>query len=436
MPHIARLYVCIGFLVAAVGLLPGCGALSWLSSEKDPNPPSAIDKNLPQQVQLDILWKTRIGKGTDERHLRLVPAIANGRLYMADAGGKIVALSPRDGRVLWERKTDFQFSGGPDVAGDLLVAGSTNGVLLALSSGNGSQRWRTQLGGEILSIPRIIDDLVVVHTIDDTVYGVNLGDGSERWRFSYPAPVLTLHGSSTPVAAGEGIIVGFSGGKLVYLEPEQGAPVWEATVTPPRGRSELDRIADIDADPFVVGDIVYVATYNGDLAAVDITSGTILWRRELSAHAGLTADQNALYVTDSDDNLWSADPRDGAGRWRQEALAHRRLTAPALVSSVLAVGDFDGYVHLISPRDGRLLGYERIAKDRIGHRPVVANSMLYVYANDGTLAALRVGAAARPAPGASLSGAGAATKVSAPNTEIIPAQNSAQGPVPDAIDIR
>lgn len=407
----------IGLLLALAGLLSGCAVVPWLSSEKDPNPPTPINKKLPQQVNVSTLWKTRIGKGTDERQLRLVPAIANGTLYAADPSGRIVALSPRDGRTLWERKTDFQFSGGPDVRGETLVVGTTNGELLALSTRNGAQQWRSQLGSEILSIPRIIGDLVVVHTIDDSVYGIELADGAERWRFSYPAPVLTLHGSSTPVPAGDGIIVGFAGGRLVFLEPEQGAPLWETTVTPPRGRSELDRIADIDADPVVVGNIAYVGTYNGDLAAVDIVTGNILWRRELSAHAGLSADEDALYVTDSEDNLWSADPVDGAGRWRQEALAHRRLTAPALLGNDLAVGDLEGYVHLISRRDGRLLGFERVAKDRIGHQPVVDGGVAYIYANDGTLAALRAGAAALPAPGASVSGAGAASKVENPDAE-------------------
>jgi len=394
MRRVIKFALRLGLIVAFAGLLPGCAALSWLSSEKDPNPPTAIDKKLPQQVSINTLWKTRIGKGTNERQLRLVPAVAGGRLYAADPGGKILALSPTDGRRLWERKTKFQFSGGPDVQGDTLVLGTTNGKLLALSTSNGSQRWLTQLDSEILSIPRIVDDLVVVHTIDDSVYAINLNDGTERWRFAYPAPVLTLHGSSTPVAVRDGIIVGFSGGKLVLLEPEQGAPLWETTVTPPRGRSELDRIADIDADPVVVGDIAYVATYNGDLAAVDIVTGGILWRRELSAHAGLSADETALYVTDSADNLWSADPSDGAGRWRQEGLAHRRLTAPALLGDHLAVGDLQGYVHVISRQDGRLLGYERVAKDRIGHRPVVVNGVAYVYANDGTVSALRAGASA------------------------------------------
>jgi outer membrane protein assembly factor BamB len=369
--------------------LSGCGGLPFLGGERDPTPPTRLDKKMTQRATPQVLWKTRIGKGTDERALRLQPALAGGRLYAADPKGIVAALSPADGRVIWERKTDLPFSGGPDVQGDTLVLGSTDGDLVALATRDGARKWRAQLDSEVISIPRIIGDIVMVHTVDDTVYGLDLLDGSERWRYSFPAPVLTLHGASSPVPTPEGAIVGVSGGRLAHLELERGLPLWEAVITPPRGRSELARIADLDADPVVVGDIAYVATYNGDLAAVDIPTGDVLWRRELSAHAGLSADETALYVTDSDDNLWAASPTDGAGLWRQEGLRYRRVTAPALLGSFLAVGDLDGYVHLLSRRDGALLGYGRIAKARIGHRPVVAGGVAYVYANDGTVAALR-----------------------------------------------
>lgn len=392
----SRVGLPVGWTCAAAlaVLLGGCAQLPWLGGERDPTPPTPLDKKMTQRAVPQVLWRTRIGKGTDERQLRLLPAVAGGRLYAADARGVVAALSPGDGRIIWERKTDFPFSGGPDVQGDTLVLGSTDGDLVALSTRDGAQRWRAQLDSEVVSVPRIIGDLVLVHTVDDTLYAFDRADGRERWRYSFPAPVLTLHGTSSPVATAEGAIIGVSGGRLVHVELERGLPLWEVIITPPRGRSELERIADVDAEPVVVGDTAYVATYNGDLAAVDIPSGDVLWRRELSAHAGLSADATALYITDSDDNLWAASPADGAGLWRQEGLRHRRVTAPALLGDDLVVADLDGYVHLLSRRDGALLGFERVAKARIGHRPVVAGGVAYVYANDGTVAALRPSARA------------------------------------------
>jgi outer membrane protein assembly factor BamB len=282
------------------------------------------------------------------------------------------------GRVLWEQETKLPFSGGPDLAGDRLFLGTSGGQVLALSAADGREIWRAQLDSEILSVPRTSGQgTVIVHTLNDTLYGLNSASGAEQWRVAYPAPVLTLRGSSTPTITPTGVVVGLSGGKLVKLDTGNGTPLWEVTVTPPRGRSELARISDIDADPVVVGTLIFVGTYNGDLAAVDLESGTILWRRQLSSYAGLAATETDLFVTDSEDQIWASDPVSGAGRWKQERLRYRQLTAPALISNLIAVGDLGGYVHLIAQKDGRLVGRTRISrKGAINTRPVVDGNRL------------------------------------------------------------
>jgi outer membrane protein assembly factor BamB len=211
-----------------------------------------------------------------------------------------------------------------------------------------------------------------------------------------------------------GILIGLSGGKLIKLDPADGTPLWEITVTPPRGRSELARIADVDADPIVVGKLIFVGTYNGDLAAVDLDSGDILWRRQLSSHAGIAADEAELFVTDSEDRVWAADPAGGAGRWRQERLKNRQLTAPALVGNRIVVGDRDGWLHLIAQDDGRLVGRTRIAKHAIMARPLVSGGRIYIYGSDGTLAALTVGAAPGGSRGTSNQPAEAGDQASLP----------------------
>lgn len=383
-------------LMLAAALLQGCGSIPWIGRAKDPTPPTELSKTAPQEASLRVLWETRVGKGDDGRRLSLRAAADSGRVYTADARGRIAALAAGDGRVLWERKTGLAFSGGPRVTGDDLVIGTSDGVLLLLSSRDGSQRWRAQLSSEVLSIPLILDELVIVHTSDDNIHALERSDGSKRWSHGYEAPTLTLRGSSSPVAGPNGILVGVSGGRLVYLDTEAGVPIWEVIVSPPSGRSELERIADIDADPLVVDDTVYTVSYNGDLAAIEIATGTVLWRRELSAYAGLTADGGSLFVTDAEDNVWAADPTDGAGRWKQDALLHRRLTAPVAIDGMLAVGDLEGYVHLISQRDGRLLGRERITKDPITAVARVSGNTLYLRFGDGTVAAARAARAGRP----------------------------------------
>lgn len=386
-------------LALLLGLsLAGCSYIPWLGAEKNPTPPTKLE-DFAEEVGLQVLWSERLTRGSEGRRLDLVPAVGNGRVLAADSRGRVLAADLATGRVLWERETALPFSGGPDLAGDRLFLGTSGGQVVALSAVDGRELWRAELNSEVLSVPRAAGNgRVIVHTLDDTVHGLDAASGADQWRVSYPAPVLTLRGSSTPAVTASGVIVGLSGGKLVKLDPADGTPLWEVTVTPPAGRSELARISDIDADPVVVGTLVFVGTYNGDLAAVDLESGTILWRRQLSSYAGLAATENDLFVTDSQDQVWAADPVSGAGRWKQERLRYRQLTAPALIGNLIAVGDLDGYLHLIAQKDGRLVGRTRISKKgAINARPVVAANRLVVYANDGTLAVMTTGTA--PSPG-------------------------------------
>lgn len=389
-----RILLLLGVLLAS-----GCSYIPWLSHEEDPRPPTELT-DLKPEISVNVLWEREVGEGTDKRRLNLVPALQAGRLFVADGEGLVSAVNAADGRVLWQRETGLPFSGGPEVDGKHLIIGSNNGDLVALSASDGAERWRARVDSEVLSVPRIAGATVIVHTLDDSVYAFDLATGEERWKYSYRAPVLTLRGSSTPVIVGDAAIIGISGGKLVKLEVETGLPVWEATVSPPHGRSELERIADIDADPVVVDDVVFVATYNGDLAAVDLASGSVLWRRTLSAHEGLAADGGMLYVTDSDDVLWAASPADGAGTWKQEGLRYRRVTAPAVIGELLAVGDVDGYVHWLDRRDGRIVARLEVGDGPISTRPLAEGGRVYVLGDDGTLAALSPGSAPprRPLP--------------------------------------
>jgi outer membrane protein assembly factor BamB len=379
-------------LLLSTSLLGGCSYIPWLGREEDPRPPTELTDIAPT-VGINTIWSKEVGEGTDERRLSLVPALQGGRLFIADAEGLVTALNASDGRVLWQRETGLPFSGGPGVAGQRLFLGSTDGDLVALSTSNGSELWRARVSSEILSVPSAAGDTLVVHTLDDSILGFDAATGETRWGYSSRAPVLTLRGSSSPLIAGDYAIVGVSGGKLLKLLLDSGLPEWETTVTPPRGRSELERIADLDATPVLEGDTLYVCAYNGDLAAVDLASGSVLWRRELSAHAGLAAADGVLYVTDSDDQVWAAQPSDGAGIWKQEYLRYRDLSAPAVFGNWIVVGDLEGYVHVLSRRDGSVGARERVADGPIRARPLVAGGRVFVYGDDGTIAALSTGGA-------------------------------------------
>ncbi len=374
-------------------LLSGCSSMpdpfGWMEADNQ-EPPAELTEIQPR-IQITTLWKKEVGDGSENQHLRLVPALYRGRILVADSEGLVTSLNSESGAQVWQVNTEAPLSGGPGVGENLVLLGTRDAEVIALQEEDGKELWRSRLTSEVLSVPRIGNGIVVVHTIDGKLYGLSSADGSQLWVYDRTVPVLTLRGNSSPVIDGSSVIAGFASGKLVNLSLTNGDPQWEVLVTPPRGRTELERIVDIDADPVIDNGVIYVCTYQGELASVSQDSGVILWRRELSSNAGLDADWRAIYVSDEQARVWALDPRDGAGLWRQEKLLHRQLTAPAILDDFILVADLEGYVHFLYHEDGSIAARIEVADAPISSPPQVVDGIAYIYADDGTLAAIKPG---------------------------------------------
>jgi outer membrane protein assembly factor BamB len=379
--------------VVSLLFLGGCGSMDPLKLlEDDPNidPPAELVE-LKSSIKVRKLWSTSVGSGSESDRVKLVPFVNSGRVYVANREGYIKALDSSSGRVIWSvEKEGLEISGGPGAGEGLVLVGTSNGEVLALSEQDGSEVWRSRVSSEVLSVPKAALGMVIVHTIDGKLYALNVSDGNVAWMYDRSIPVLTLHGNSSPVISGSKVFCGFASGKLIAFDIESGQQYWEATIAVPTGRSELERLVDIDGDPVVQGGMVYVATYQGQLAAVDERSGDVVWRRKLSSYAGLGADYENLYVSDAEDNVWAIDPNNSSSMWKQGKLSNRKLTAPAVLGKYIVVGDFEGYLHWLSPEDGQMLARNRVGDTSISTPPVIDGSVAYVLGDGGELAAITV----------------------------------------------
>ena len=190
--------------------------------------------------------------------------------------------------------------------------------------------------------------------------------------------------------AEENIIEGYDNGKLMAMRLTDGKYAWETSIAIPKGRSEVERLVDLDVDPIDVGGIIYIASYHGGVAALSESDGEVLWRNEtISSYTGLGHDTRYLYVSDTSDDVWQLEQRTGASLWKQKDLHQRKLTAPAVYENYVVVGDFEGYVHWLSKSDGRQLGRIKISDSAIDAKPVIVDGIVYAYAKDGTLAAIK-----------------------------------------------
>ncbi len=389
-------------LLIFIGLLTGCAAIDTLSEsvdgitdyfrggEDNTDPPSALIE-YSSEVQIEVIWKESIGVGADEQSLKLIPAIGSGKILAADREGVVQARSLTTGKLIWETETEVNFSGGPGLGVGSVILGSSNAEVVALNIETGAVLWKTAVSSEVLSVPVVANDIVVVRTTDGSVIALDEKTGGKRWSYERNVPALSIRGTGSPLIVEGNVIGGYDNGKIMALRLADGKFVWETTIAIPKGRSEIERLVDLDVDPIVVNGVIYVVSYQGGIAAISELDGEVMWRNEsISSHSGLSNDARYLYLADSESHVWQLDQRSGASLWKQKDLHQRRLTAPAAYENYVVTGDFEGYVHWLSSTDGRQLGRVQVTDGAIDAKPIVVDNTVYVYAKDGTLAALKV----------------------------------------------
>lgn len=384
------MYRLISLLGAA--LLAGCGTFAdpteWLASAEVVEPSALVE--LKNSIEPHTLWSRDVGAGTDEQRLALQPYVSGESVYVADGEGQVQALAIADGKPRWEVELDVPASGGPGGGEGLVLVGTSDAEVIALNAQTGELRWRSRVSSEVLSAPTAANGVVVVHTVDGKLFGLEATSGTERWRYEREVPVLTLRGTGNPVVSNGVVYAGMSGGKLVALRIDNGGLLWDVDVTVPGGRSELQRLADIDGDPILFGGGVFVGTYQGEVTVVEQRSGRTAWRRKLSSYSRMAVDREGVYVNDAEGVVWGLDVRSGNARWSQDALKNRRLSSVAVLGNLVVVGDFEGYLHWLDRDDGHMVARTRVGKDPITTGIRTVDEVLYVQGDGGEMAAIRL----------------------------------------------
>lgn len=377
-------------LIAILALLLGA-----CSSTPMIDPPAklvALQAALPVQV----LWSQNLLAKLEGYDARFAPLLEGDKLFVADGAGRVLCLDARNGRIVWETRIKARISSGPDRGDGLLLFGTLDADVLALRMEDGAVAWRSTVSSEVLAPPRAAEDVVAVRTVDDKVFVLDARSGKRLWVHGQSVPVLTLRGTSAPLlvkesgSAGARAIVGFANGNLTAYNLRDGGLLWEARIGVPQGRSELEQMVDVDADPVLAEGVIYAVSFQGRLVAVDQGSGRVLWAREMSAYADFVVEQDKIYVTDNQGHVWALERATGAALWKQDKLHGRGVTAPALYRDYLVVGDAEGYVHWLARDDGRLVARYQINGSAISVTPLVADNVVYARGKNGTLEALRI----------------------------------------------
>ena len=368
--------------------LSGCGALTgFLGDEEDEPAPAKLEPFEPA-TGIKTLWSRRIASGEGGQQLDLRAVLAGGRLFAAGHDGDVGAWDPFTGERLWEADTGLPLSGGPGAGSGLVVAGDSAGRVVALSGADGTVAWRAQLTSEVLSAPAVGERMVAVRTVDGKLHGLDAASGARIWVYDRTVPALSLRGTSAPVIVGEVVVAGFDSGHLAAISLGDGQLLWEFQVAAPTGQTELERLADIDADPVVSDGAVYAVAFQGRIAAFELRTGRPLWQRDMSSHAGMGVGRRLIYVTDEESHVWAFDRGTGASMWRQDGLARRGVTRPVELGDHVVVADSEGYVHWLSVDDGRFAARTRARGGAVSAPPVTGETAVYVLGGSGTLTSL------------------------------------------------
>ena len=376
-------------------VLNGCANISsWVRNPfgEDDNPRAPAElEDIQTEVTISRDWRINIGNGQGDSFKKLTPIVDGGFVFAASDDGDVVAVNSTNGDLMWLTELETSITGGVGAGDGIVMVGTEAAELVVLSQSDGQEVWRTRVSSEILSQPKTDGDIVVVQTVDGKLVAVDRENGLQRWTYETTLPALTLRGTSSPVLTSEGTVVaGFSNGILVSVAAEDGVWSWEERVAVPDGQYDIERVIDVDGDLLLDGARILASSYQGNLMAFDTATGRIVWGMEASSYHGMDQGFGNIYYSNDESHLVAVRDNSSDVVWQNEELQYRDLTAPKTISNYVAVADFEGYLHLISQIDGRIIGRTRIDNDGVRSNLVVEDGSLIVYGNGGSLVSLTI----------------------------------------------
>ena len=345
--------------------MSSCSSLGWMKfwgDDEEVEGP-AILYSITESRFLERQWS--VSNGNENLYGRLIPAVYDGQVIYINSSGYISSVDFKTGKLNWSRYTEDVVSTGVDVNFKIISYGTLDGKLVALSSQDGEEIWRSNTSSESLSPPANSGSHMIMHTIDGRITGYNSKTGERDWFHQTVLPSLTLRGTSRPFIEQGFIFTGFAGGKVAMIYPDSGAIRLELPITLNEGKSELERIIDIDGKPVIIEDLLIAASYQGNITAINLRDGRPAWQEEISSVKDLVTNGNRVFAVDSRDIIKAFGTATGAIIWEQENLSLRNLTSPASISNLIAVGDYEGYIHLINAQTGNFEGREKVSRSPI-----------------------------------------------------------------------
>lgn len=376
--------------------------VSCSSKDDDPDLIVAELTDLENQFDVEVKWDRSVGDGVEDYFSRIKPIVAYNKVYSASRMGDVIAFEKESGkkvwqadlsdingeRSFWDSRTSALVAGGPISGLKKIFIGTENGDVFALDAETGELVWQAKIKGEVITQPAIDSGILVVNSSSGIVKAFDAHTGEDLWKVERDVPALTLRGISTPVTASGGVLIGSGKGELNVYMLETGQAGWLTEVGEATGSTELQRVIDVDSSPVVFGDKVYSISARGNLMAIELNSGRILWKRKYSSYRQISVFRNDIFITDVRGRVYSLNRINGIERWNNFDLKNRDVTGPAVIGKYVVVGDYEGYLHWLDQDTGEIVSRHKVDGSGIHSTPTVVDDVLYSQSRDGDLQAI------------------------------------------------
>lgn len=372
-------------LICCAATISACGF--WGGTEEvEPN--QLVDFTAESSVS--VVWSSSIGSGPGRKYHQMRPVVDGDRIFAADSKGLVVALDRNNGQRHWSINLKDTLIGGVGAGYGKVFVTTESGLLLALSAADGSEVWRRQLASEVTSPAQANPDIVVAQLVSGRLTALDIRTGEHLWTYDAQIPSLTLRGTSSPLVTNDVTFAGFANGRFLALQNDNGSVLWDQRIALAEGRSELERIIDVDGRAILLDNLLYIVGYQGRLVAINPFNAQVIWALDMSSYRSLASGFGNLYVAESNDHVQAVDAASSASVWRQTSLENRQLTSPGVLGRTVVVGDYEGYLHFMSQTDGRFTARYRVDSSGLRGDMLVVDDTLYVLSNAGRLMALRL----------------------------------------------
>ncbi|BBP46484.1 hypothetical protein THMIRHAS_18570 [Thiosulfatimonas sediminis] len=339
-------------LFAVIFMSSALAACSSTIKLEEP-PKAALDSELTMDLQWQVAQVAMPNGDTRGLTIEQSPE----RVFVANSQGFVTALQKDNqsrwtDQVAWESRLDEVITAGPTLDGSNLYVGTAKGRLKALNPRTGELQWQVQLSSEILSKPVVFDNAVFTRTVDGKVYSLNRRDGKVIWVAEHQMPSLSLRGAPQVLPTEDFVFVAWETGIVQALSTVSGELQWEARIAIPAGRTDLERMVDVQANLQLRDGVLYALGYHGKLAAINPANGNFIFLKEVSGLRDFVIDEQAVYLVDENDVLYAFDAKSGAQLWKQQSMKNRFIGDLAMYQNQLLVTDSWGYLHWFNKLQG------------------------------------------------------------------------------------